>query len=250
MTRSIRGARRGAVLLAGATATGLLMSGCGAGQIAETAAVQPAVPGVNTQTEDGMFKVRNLMVEYADPLGYPSGGDAPLNVALYNDSTAPLTVLVSTDSAEDVVLVDGSTTPTPEPSPTPDPTATASPDPAGTPTGEPPATPTVDPGATADPSASPDATVSPDPAGPASPPAPAGEPARIEIPAGGYVLLSREAGSYLQVVGLDRALLPGESINLTFEVDGERLATPVPVGVPLSPAPRGSVPGGEDGHGA
>jgi hypothetical protein len=252
--RSIRGARRGAVLLAGAATTGLLMSGCGAGQIAETANVQPAVPGVNVQTADGLFKVRNAVVEYPDPLGYPSGGDAPLSMALYNDSAQPVTVTVTTDSAEAIVLVDTTATPAPTPSPTTAASPDASPDPAGTPTGEPPATPTVEPSPDAsgrpDPSASPDATGSPDPTGPASPTAPpAGAPAQIEIPALGYVLLNDETGRILQLVGLDTALAPGRSVNLTFEVNGERLETPVPVAVPLSPAPRGSLPVGDEGHG-
>jgi hypothetical protein len=249
------------VLLAGAATTGLLMSGCGAGQIAETANVQPAVPGVNVQTSDGLFKVRNAVVEYLDPLGYPSGGDAPLAVALYNDSDRPVTVTVTTDSAEAVVLVDATATPAPTPSPTTAASPDASPDPAGTPTGEPPATPTAEPSPEAsgrpDPSASPGQPASPDPTGsaspvdPASPAAPpADTPTRIEVPAGGYVLLSREAGSFLQLAGLDTALAPGRSVNLTFEVNGERLATPVPVAVPLSPAPRGSLPVGDDaGHG-
>ncbi|MDG4828088.1 hypothetical protein O7627_02065 [Solwaraspora sp. WMMD1047] len=249
MTRSIRGARRGAVLLAGAATTGLLMSGCGAGQIAETANIRPAVPGVNVETTDGLFKVRNAIVEYSDPLGYPSGGDAPLSMALYNDSAQPITVTVTTDSAEAVVLVDTTATP----AATPSPTTAASPDASPDPTGEPPATPTVEPSPGAsgrpDPSASPGVPATPDPTVPATPAPPAGAPAQVEIPALGYLLLNDETGRILQLVGLDTALAPGRSVNLTFEVNGERLETPVPVAVPQSPAPRGSLPVGDEGHG-
>lgn len=79
MTRSIRRPRRAALLLGGAaTAAALLLSGCGTGQIAETAAMRPTVSGVNTETADNAFKLRNLAVVYKDTKGYPAGSDAPL----------------------------------------------------------------------------------------------------------------------------------------------------------------------------
>lgn len=118
MTRTIRGSRRTAALLAAAAAA-LLMSGCGAGQIAETALKTPTVPGTNPElrTEDGLFKVRNLLLAYPGVDGYPAGGDAVVEVAIFNESPSPVTVTITSDSARSVVLTSNATpnaTATPE----------------------------------------------------------------------------------------------------------------------------------------
>ena len=74
MTRSIRGSRRAALLLSGiAAATSLLASGCGAGQVAETALKEPSVQGVNLTTPNGGYAVRGLLVTYPGTEGYRAG---------------------------------------------------------------------------------------------------------------------------------------------------------------------------------
>lgn len=243
MTRSIMSSRRALALLVGtATATTLLVSGCGAGQIAETAVKEPSIYGVNLQTADNSVKIRNLAVSYLNTEGYPAGGDAPLQMALYNDSAQPVTVRVDTESARSVVLVGGPATAL-------SPTTTGAPPRSGvTPTaaGESPA-PTT-PATTG---------IVPPTATPTAAPAPAEVPANIEIPPFGYVMLTQATGTFLQLTGLNEALAPGESVSLIFEVNGVRLEALAPVAIPLSPAPRatpesgGHVGGAEEGgHGA
>ncbi|MFD0823806.1 hypothetical protein ACFQ0D_37020, partial [Micromonospora zhanjiangensis] len=107
MTRSIRGPRRAALAGAAATAATLLLSGCGAGQIAHTAEMAPTVPGANAQTTDGNYKIRNLLLAYPGEKGYPAGGNAPVEVGIYNDSHSPVTVKVTVAGARSVVLSGG-----------------------------------------------------------------------------------------------------------------------------------------------
>lgn len=106
MTRSIRGSRRSALLLAGLATSGLLLSGCGAGQVAETAGTVPSVQGVNVASENGDFAVRSLLIAYPGVDGYQAGDDANLDVVLYNDSPDPVTVTVTVEDARDIVLSD------------------------------------------------------------------------------------------------------------------------------------------------
>ncbi|MFI6131078.1 hypothetical protein [Micromonospora sp. NPDC051141] len=233
MTRSIRGSRRPALLLAGsAAAASLLLSGCGAGQIAETANKIPSVQGVNVQTSDNLYKVRGLYVQFPGPEGYQAGATAPLNVVIYNDSEAPVTVTVTTDSAREILLTgaagsSGAATPTGSPTEP----ASASPtaiDPSASPSQslEVPASPSASPSESASESASPSESAS----------APAGQPARIEIPALGYAQLNSGNPRFLQLVGLNQKLLVGQQVNLTFDFGGGKvIRTPAPIGVPLTP---------------
>ncbi|SCG52964.1 hypothetical protein [Micromonospora inositola] len=226
MTRSIRGSGRAALLLAGtAAAASLLLSGCGAGQVAETAKKIPSVQGVSVQTPDNLFKVRGLYVQYPGVEGYQAGGNAALNVVIYNDSQAPVTVTVTTDSAREILLV-GSTTAGAQARPSGSPTEPASASPTAT---DPSASPSQSVGASGSASASPSA--------PASEPAPAGQPARLEIPALGYAQLTAAGGQRLQLVGLNEKLLAGQQVNLVFDFgNGRTIKTAAPIGVPLTPA--------------
>ncbi|SCL40102.1 hypothetical protein GA0074692_5598 [Micromonospora pallida] len=219
MTRSIRGSRRAAVLLAGAAATGLLVSGCGTGQIAETAVKQPSVQGINTGTADGKYLVRGLVVDFPGGEGYPAGGNAPLSVVLYNDTAEPVTVTVSTDSAREIVLAGAGASPSASPSAPamPSPSAPASPTVSASPTGE--------------------ASPSPSEASPApTEPAPAGAPATVDIPPHGYAQLNQQGGRFFQLIGLNEELRPGQQVNVVFDFgNGKQVSTLAPVGVPLSP---------------
>lgn len=242
MTRSIRASRRAALLLAAVGAAGtLLVSGCGAGQIAQTANMAPSVPGVNADVaaEGGSYSVRNLVVAYPNPEGYRSGSNAPLEMVLINDTDKPVTVTFGTDSARSLVLAGASALPTPP---------AGAPTPGGTEA-------SASGGADVDPTDQPTATRTPPPTGSVQPlptasfEAPAGASPRIEIPARSSVLLNRTGGRFLQLEGLNEELRPGQSVNLQFDFGGQRLSTRVPVTVPLSPAPVGSpVVEGEEGH--
>lgn len=238
VTRSIRAPRRAALLLAAVGAAGtLLVSGCGAGQIAETAAKASSVPGVNAEVdaEGGSYKIRNLVVGYRDPKGYPAGSNAPLEMVLFNDTDQPVTVTFSTDSARSLVLAGGSALPTPG-------------GPGASPSGAPSVDPTDQPTATRTPR--PTGSVQPLPT--ASAEAPAGASPRIEIPPRSFAMLNRTGGRFLQLEGLTEELRPGQSVTLQFDFGGQRFSTEVPVMVPLSPAPVASpaVEGeGEAGHG-
>jgi hypothetical protein len=232
------GTRR-AVLVAGvATVTAAALGACSAGQIAETSLKNSSVQGVNAQNADGSVLIRGLAVAYKDPAGYPAGGKAPIEVNFYNQTTQPITVLVSSQppaagenvvAARSVLLVGGEPT-------TP---ATGIPEPAGS---RPAATPDPDVSDTiTQPSADPSAPSSTQPSSSAA----AGRPARIEIGPLGSAIFRPGDETTLQATGLTGALIPGGSLNLVFEFSngGEPLVVQAPVTVPMSPASRG--PGSE-----
>jgi hypothetical protein len=246
VTRSIRGARRAAAMLTGtAAAATLLLSGCGAGQVAETAAKVPTSVGANAQSPDNTFKVRNLSIDYLSVEGYRAGENAALSVALYNDSGQPVTVTITPDGARAVVLTGPSAAPTPGGTVSASPSATTtsgSPSPAtisGSPEPGGSASATPSEGASASPTPTPTPTPTPDAA------------AEIRIPAGGFVILNKTVGSWLQLAGLTKALPPGESVPLTFDFSGTKVQVDAPVAVPLTPAPTGApvVEENEEGHG-
>lgn len=238
MTGSIRGSRRAALLLSGMAAAGLLLSGCGTGQISETANKEPSVQGANFEARGGEYAIRGLLVEFPGIDGYEAGDDALLNAVIYNDSRNPVTVTVTTQDARDVLITGTGAAATASPSASP----TESPSPTPTETGA-----TTEPG-----SASPTATPSPS----ESPAAPAGEPARIEIPPLSFVQLNTEGEQALRLIGLRESLRSGQTVMLTFDFgNGVTVDSPAPVAVPLTPAPapspvieRHTEFEGEDGH--
>lgn len=219
-------------LLAGAAmATALLASGCGAGQIAETAEMVPAVPGANGDVSafGGTLSVQDALVVYHTG-GYEKGADAPLDLHIFNDTGRAVTVTVTSPDAESVTLAAGAKgTPSPSASPSASPTATATA--TATPSGTPTATPTAEPTPSAEPT-----------------PAPA-QPATVEIAAGSFAALDPSLGQFVQLVGLNEELKPGDSVELVFDFgDGTKLTLAVPMGVPLTPVPRGSAETDEGGH--
>ena len=239
------GTRR-AVLVAGvATVTAAALAACGAGQVAETAIKNPSVYGVNTENADASVIIRGLAVQYNNPAGYPAGSNAPLELNLYNETKAPVTVLISsqpparTDEKANIVAaravnIFGSA-----------PTAASSaiPEPSGS---RPPATPdsqssdnVIQPSGSAsagpsgtDPSARPSAS--------AGATAGSGRPARIEIAPLGSAIFRPGDAQTLQVVGLTDRLLPGTSVNLVFEFSNGTppIVVQAPMAIPLSPASR------------
>lgn len=253
--------RRAVVGLAGsALAATLLLTGCSAGQIAETARKSPSVPGANAQAQlrnaagevIGSVAVRDVAVAYDGVEGYQAGADAPLRVSVFNDTTEQVSVEVAVGSppadgsqivqAESVRLVGGEDAGDPSPEPTGDaePTGEAEPTGSAEPTGE------AEPTGTAEGAGSPEAAASPDDEGPATP---AGGPARLDIPAGGFVALNPDGARYLTLTGLGDRLTAGMSVPLTFRFsNGLVLNVLAPVTTPLEPAPR-ATPHGEDAEG-
>ncbi|TNH31019.1 hypothetical protein FHG89_04320 [Micromonospora orduensis] len=234
MTRSIRGSRRAALLLSGIAAASLLASGCGTGQIAETAQKEASVQGVSLTTSNGSFSVRGLLVDYPGAEGYRAGQDAPLNAVIYNDSKETVTVTVTTDSAREVVISGGSASPSPSASEStsasPSPSGSASPSTSGS------ASPSATPSETGSSSATPSAPESARASGSASPAAP-GQPARIELAPLSYLQLNSEATTQLRLIGLNEALRSGQNVFVTFDFgNGNTVTGQAPIAVPLTPA--------------
>ncbi|MEV4809266.1 hypothetical protein [Micromonospora avicenniae] len=221
MTRSIRGSRRAALLLSGAAAaTSLLLSGCGAGQVSETANKVPSVQGVNIETENGQLAVRGLLVDFPGVDGYKAGENARLNAVIYNDSKQPVTVTVTSQDAREVVLTGTGASASPTPSESvsesasPSGSASASPSDSTSPSG----------------SASPSESASP------SPSAPAGEPARFEIAPLSYIQLNYQGDRMLELVGLNESLRSGQNVFVTFDFgNGNTITGPAPIAVPFTP---------------
>ncbi|MET7960675.1 hypothetical protein [Micromonospora zamorensis] len=232
MTRSIRGSRRAALLLSGIAAASLLTSGCGAGQIAETATKEASVQGVSLTTNNGSFSVRGLLVDYPGTEGYRAGQDAGLSAVIYNDSKETVTVTVTTESARGLVISGGSASPSPSASTSPSPSGSASPSTSGSGSASPSATPSETGSSSATPSAPESARAS----GSASPSAP-GTPARIELAPLSYVQFNSEATTQLRLVGLTEALRSGQNVLVTFDFgNGNTVTGQAPIAVPLTPA--------------
>ncbi|MBM0235275.1 hypothetical protein JNW91_27855 [Micromonospora sp. STR1_7] len=246
MTRSIRGSRRAALLLSGIAAASLLASGCGAGQIAETAEKEASVQGVSLTTNNGSFSVRGLLVDYPGAEGYRAGQDALLNAVIYNDSKETVTVTVTSENAREVVISGGSASASPSasesasasPSPSDSASPSTSPSDSGSPSTSPSdsASPSATPSETGSSSATPSAPESARASGSASPAAP-GQPARIELAPLSYLQLNSEATTQLRLIGLTEALRSGQNVFVTFDFgNGNTVTGPAPIAVPLTPA--------------
>lgn len=104
-SRAGRAPRRGAAVLLTAVAGAMLLAGCGAGLDAQTAGKEPSVPGVSADL--GGIAVRNVQIGYPDRETriYPRGGEAPLEVRIFNSGTeTDALVEVKSEVAEQVVL--------------------------------------------------------------------------------------------------------------------------------------------------
>jgi hypothetical protein len=209
------GTRRVALAAGFATVAVLALTGCSAGQVAETAMLDAPVSGLNAQSADGSLLIRNLQVLYNDPEGYPAGGNAPLELSLFNQTEQAITVLISSRppqadaqgivSARQVGLVSGA--------------------------------------AAAEPSSAPEPSVEPSAGASAAPSEPAGptiEPARITVPALGSATYLPGDEASVQAIGLSDELTPGDAVSLVFELSNgsQPLAVNAPVAIPLTPASR------------
>jgi hypothetical protein len=225
------GTHRVALAAGVATVAVIALGGCSAGQVAETAILKPPIAGVNAQTPDGALLVRSLQVVYNNPTGYPAGGNAPLEVALYNETRQAITVEITSAplqadrpdvvSARQVGLTGGAAAASPS----------ANPEPSGT-------VPTATPGPPTDqvPETGEPTSLPPTSAAPAA----ATQPARITIQGLSSAIYRSGDDQSLQLIGLSDALRPGNSVNLSFQVNtsNQPLILQAPVAIPLSPASR------------
>ncbi len=213
------------------------LTGCSAGQITQTATQVAPVPG--TDVDAGQVGLRNLVIQYPGPEGYPAGADAPLIVRIFNNGQTPITLTgVSADKATSVSLIGTpEVVPTTEAPPPPTTTAPASPDATATATTEPTTTATAEPTATATAEPTPMPTRAPE--------------ISITIPPQSFVLLVPGQGSsgHLRLDRLAQSIAPGESAQVTFTFsDGTTVTVPVPLAPPTSEVPR-ATPIVEPGHG-
>lgn len=281
MTRSHR--RRlvvPAVAAALALPTGLLAA-CSAGQLAATSLITSAVPGaqasVNAGSPDETIQIANATVDYNGPQGYPAGGNAPLSLWIFNNTSKDITLTgVGSPSGGQVVISNGAAPGIPsvcqnsarpiQPNP-----STGAPDrgvapsmgasggispqgPTGTPSNNSVAKPTSSAQESASASASGSASASAEPSGSATPSAAASAvtagstEVSVAIKADGCVALTRPSSQFLQVTNLSAPLLPGKTVNLTFTfqqtgggqftIGTDKNPLAVPVNVPSSPDSR------------
>jgi copper(I)-binding protein len=208
-------ARRTALVAVGLALT---VSGCAAGQLAQTAYQESTVGGSNGQA--GPIALRNITVAYPDGGRYHKGDSGRLEFFVVNESDqADRLVDIRTDAAERVTFSGPSTSGSDTAS------ATATPPPTTTP----PAT------------GSSSSTATPSGAGTTSATATssAPAPAAVPIPLPPQALTSCwGSGAVVTLVGLTRPLLPADIVAITFVFDraGE-VTVNVPVGAPSSPLP-------------
>src|SRR6188768_1313221 len=96
------GTRRVAQAAGAAMAAVIALTGCSAGQVAETAMLKSPVSGLNTQTLDGTLLIRNLQVVYNGPEGYPANGTALVQVSLFNQTEQAMTVTITSKPQQTV----------------------------------------------------------------------------------------------------------------------------------------------------
>jgi hypothetical protein len=235
-----QGTRRIALVTGAAAVAAVALTGCSAGQVAATALENPGVYGVNADNSNGSVLVRSLAVTYNGPQGYAAGGEAPLEVNLYNQTTAPVQVLVSSLPPSAVTAKEGVTYARQVGlvGAAPSTTSSAIPEPSGS---RPAASPMTNEGRQRS-VPSPDVSNHPGATPPATP-APAGgavRPARITIAPLSFVAFRPGINQSLRALDLVGALKPGTSLNLVFEFSNgaQPLVTPAPMGLPFSPVSR------------
>jgi hypothetical protein len=228
------GSRRFVMVAGLAAAAAVAFAGCSAGQVAETSLKRPSNQGVNEENSNNTVAIRNLSVVYNGTEGYAAGDSAPLQGGLYNETTQPITVLVSSrppDAAlgKEVVYATNVVLAGAQPSAP----STAIPEPSGSRPAAVPETSNGPTGSVETPTASPSPTAS-EAAGKGT------TPARIVLSPLGYANFQPGDAESLQVQGLSAQLRPGMSVNLIFEFSNGAapLTLQAPVGIPLSPAPR------------
>jgi hypothetical protein len=229
--RTRRTGLRAAALAGLAAAAAAALGACSVGQITQTAYQETPVPGVNhtfsvvapDDKPGGSVSVRDMLIPFDGPDGYKAGATAPLQVSIFNDTTAALKVTITAPGvAQAVTFRTGS------------PTAESA-APSESPTG---ASASASASASAPPSTPASAPASPS-VQPSEPAKPAAGPATLTIPSREFVVLSLRTGKYLALQGLANALKPGYSVSgitFQFQLDGGLQVQ----STPASPAPGAS----------
>ncbi|SNY04503.1 hypothetical protein [Paractinoplanes atraurantiacus] len=231
------GTRRVALAAGVATVAVMALTGCSAGQVAETAILKTPISGLNTQSPDGRLEIRNLQVVYNSPEGYAAGESAQLELSLYNTTTSSIQVSISSTppqdstnnvvSAQQIGLTGGAAAASPAPNPEPSGSrASQDEQPGGVPSAD---------------ASAPSPASGTVPSAPSEPAQPQVEPAQITIPALSSATFLPEDEQKVLALGLSGKLSPGTSLAVTFEVSGnsQPLQVEAPFQVPLSPASRG-----------
>jgi copper(I)-binding protein len=214
------------VLLAAIAGTALL-TGCGAGQQAQTASKEPSVPGVNANL--GTVLLRNVQIGYPDreSRSYPRGATAPLEVRIFNSGTDPDALVGVRSDAADQVLLLGSDSETSNICPQ----ASVS-VPAAQPTGQSPLTAPTSPTR-----ASGTAEATPGEPGDTAVPTPLRPKGdaefSVELAPGGCALLLPGKPYRLELSGLREELAPGGTASVTFRFrEAGEVTLQVPFGLP------------------
>lgn len=241
MTRSIGRRHRIGMLaaLGVAVAAISLVSGCSAGQIAETALIVPAVPGGSATVKFNTPANPNAAVLIANGLvvasanGYKAGTDAPLQLRIINQTPGVITVTPGTVTLQAPTARAGaseavigtlawvsSAVPVVAPSPsTPPASAPPSVSPSGSPSNS----------ASGAPSSSPSES-------PAPPPAPALKDLKIQPGAAGLLILTPAAAQFLAITNLTQPLKPGDIVNVTLTfTDASGQSKSGTVAMPIAP---------------
>jgi copper(I)-binding protein len=219
VTRSFQPAGVAAAVTLGVAA--LLVTGCSAGQTAQTATQKSTVDG--TAGTAGDIALRYVRLAYPEGGQYLAGATATLQFFAVNSGPQPdRLVQVRTDGAAQVTMSPAGTG-----------TASASATPPGTPSGTPSGSVTGG-AATTTPTGSQPATAT----GSAAPAA----QAPVPIPPHGLVAFDEgrtEGAATVQLVGLTQDLLSGQTVPVTFSfARGGMVTLDVPIATSLAPLPK------------
>lgn len=110
MSRSMRIRPTGAALVVGAMAAALALTGCGAGQLAQTSEQVASVDGANAMV--GAISIRDAVIQFSAPQGssvYPIGGSAPLQMTIVNAGAEADRLVSGTSPIASSVQISGQT---------------------------------------------------------------------------------------------------------------------------------------------
>ncbi|MEV0651223.1 hypothetical protein AB0I28_38815 [Phytomonospora sp. NPDC050363] len=211
---TVRIARIGACLTA-AAALVIGVSACSAGQVTQTADTVAAVPGANLTVGENIM-MNDVMVAWTGPQGYPTGGNAPLILRIFNNGPEAVvlegvSVAPGDDDSPGAAGVRLVTDSAPAPSDSGSPSGDASGAPA---------------------------------------PAPGSSAINVTILPNDMQQLVQGEGPYLEITGLTGKFSPGESLLMTFTFTGmEPLTAEIPMGLPMEPVERSHAEFPEEGEG-
>jgi hypothetical protein len=110
VSRSMRIRPTGAALVVGAMAAALALTGCGAGQLAQTSEQVASVDGANVTV--GAISIRDAVIEFSAPQGssvYSIGGSAPLQMTIVNSGAEADRLVSGTSPIATSVQISGQT---------------------------------------------------------------------------------------------------------------------------------------------